>query len=303
MKTVSCPVCQSQNHSVLCGHAVDRMHGFPGEFSYVRCNECAHGYLNPRLGSDLLKSFYPDDYGPHRRLKSEPTKRKFSLFYLSPVKRTEQYLEKYIGKDSRVLDVGCGRGDFLADLRSQTGCQCRGVDFSPNAVEVAGDVHGLEVFCGQLVDAPLLDESFDLITMWWYLEHDPHPADTLRMCNKLLKPNGLLIFGVPNYRSFNAKMFGSRWYHLDAPRHVSLFSPKSIRALVEETGFMLQRLEWDRSTWGLLGSLQYAFMANGHKAPFRIPDMLLFRLLSFPLTLLLSFLKCSDIVTVYCRKK
>ena len=303
VKFTNCPVCLSSSYRVLYRNAVDRMHGLPGIFKYVRCDKCEHVYLNPRPESHILGSFYPIDYGPHTPLPATSVRRTIAPFSLSPVKRTERFLEKHIEKNSSVLDIGCGRGDFLANLRYKTGCQCKGIDFSANAVRIARDIYDLEVFCGQLVDAPYLDKSFDVITMWWYLEHDPRPIDTLLKCKKFLKPNGLLVFGVPNYRSFNAKLFSTRWYHLDAPRHLSIFSPKSIRVLMKKTGFMINNIDWDRSTWGLLGSFQYALMGRSYNVPFRIQEIFLCRLLSFPLTLLLSSLRLSDIVTIYCRKK
>lgn len=303
VKFTNCPVCLSSIYRVLYCNTVDRMHGLSGIFKYVICDKCEHMYLNPRPESHVLNSYYPIDYGPHTPLTATSVRRSIAPFSLSPVKRTERFLEKHIEKNSSVLDIGCGRGDFLAKLRCKTGCQCKGVDFSPNAVRIARGVYDLDVFCGQLVDAPYLDKSFDVITMWWYLEHDSHPLDTLLKCNKLLKPNGLLIFGVPNYRSFNAKLFSTRWYHMDAPRHVSIFSLKSIRVLMRKTGFLINNVEWDRSTWGVLGSLQYLIWGRSYNVPFRIQDFFLCRLFSLPLTLLLSILKFSDIVTVYCRKK
>lgn len=301
MEFVNCPVCLSCDHKVLY-HAVDRMHGLSGVFRYVRCNKCGHIFLNPRLETQVIKNYYPSDYGPHQALTASSKETPISR-YLSPQKRMESFLRKHITEATSILDVGCGRGDFLGNLRKETGCQCYGIDFSPNAVKTAKELYGLAVFCGQLSDAPYPDRYFDLITMWWYLEHDPYPLKTLLKCKELLRENGWLVFGVPNSRSFNAKLFRTRWFHLDAPRHLSIFSPKSIKSMMEYTGFLIDHLEWDRSAWGLVGSLQYLAWGKGYDVPFNIPESLFFRSLCFPLTVSLSLLRLSDIVTVYARPK
>lgn len=303
MKNTKCPVCTSPGFTILFSNAIDRMHGYPGIFSYVRCDTCGHVWLNPRPKSNDMNSYYPDDYRLHMPLGGKPKRPATTPFSLSPVTRAEKLLERLITKDSIVLDVGCGRGDFLAKLRDKTGCRSYGIDFSANAVKTAKECYDLDLFCGQLKDAPYLDKTFDLITMWWYLEHDPYPLKTLTKCRKLLKEDGWAIFGVPNYASLNAKLFKTKWYHLDPPRHLSIFSPNSAKTIVEKAGFVLDHVDWDKSTWGTLGTLQYAIFGRGYDVPFRIPDCFMFRLLSFPMTILLSMLRFSDVITIYARVK
>ena len=201
------------------------------------------------------------------------------------------------------MDVGCGRGDFLAELKRKTGCRCYGVDFSINATTAAKELYGLEVFHGQLIDAPYPRRCFDIITMWWYLEHNHHPLATLSRCRQFLKKDGWLVFGVPNSRSFNAKLFGTKWFHLDAPRHLSIFSPKSIRTITDRSGFLIDHIEQDRSTWGLVGSIRYVLRGFGCETRLNSSQEFLLRFLSLPITLSLSILRLSDVITVYVRNK
>jgi len=222
--------------------------------------------------------------------------------YLSPAKRAAAFLKGRITEDSSVLDIGCGRGDFLYRLKNDTGCRCYGVDFIPKAARQAKEEYGIDVFLGRIQDAPYPQKMFNLITMWWYLEHDPYPLKTISRSKELLRDDGWLVFAVPNYRSLNAALFGKSWFHLDAPRHLSIFSPGSIKHLLDKAGFRIHRVDWDRSTWGLVGSMQYLLWGRGYDAPFNITEKILFRLLSLPASLSASLLKLSDTVTVYARK-
>jgi hypothetical protein len=64
----------------------------------------------------------------------------------------------------------------------------------------------------------------DAITLWQVLEHLPHPFQLLEVASDRLKPGGTLIVAMPNPDSFQSRMLGAKWAHLDAPRHVVLIS-------------------------------------------------------------------------------
>lgn len=64
-REVICDLCGSSNRKFLFD-ARDRLHGFEGTFSYVRCSECGLVYMSPRVLPDDVGEFYPPDYGPHQ---------------------------------------------------------------------------------------------------------------------------------------------------------------------------------------------------------------------------------------------
>ena len=291
-----CPVCGAFHHDVVC-FARDRMHGLPGVFRYVRCRECGHVHLNPRPPADVISGYYPIDYGPHQ---ATLPKQSILSWFLSPERRVQRFFRNIVTPDMKVLDVGCGRGDFLARLREIAHCSVYGVDFSPTAVSVARAMHGLDVFEGRLEEVPYSDGFFDVVSMWWYLEHDPSPVACLAACRRLLKPNGWLVVAVPNSASIPARVFRDKWFHLDAPRHMGIFCPESIRAIMRRTGFEICRVEYDRSTWGIIHSFEY-FMRDrwGREGGFR--RTFLARAICVPVTVLLAALRLSDNITVYAR--
>jgi SAM-dependent methyltransferase len=83
------------------------------------------------------------------------------------------------------------------------------------------------------------DCYFNVITLWDVLEHLPDPKAALKKCHKLLVPDGLLIFSIPNLKSFDRYLFGQIWIGWDAPRHFNMFSEVTIKRLFELTGFEL----------------------------------------------------------------
>jgi SAM-dependent methyltransferase len=162
--------------------------------------------------------------------------------------------------------------------------------------------YGLDVIVGEIFDDRLQPASFDLITMWSVLEHVPDPLAVVARCRSLLRPGGVLAFYVPNFRSVNAALFRNRWYHMDAPRHLSIFSPRSARRLLDSAGMELMRIDYDRSVWGILGCLQYSVWPAG-RALFSIPDSRLFRVFCLPASFTMGLFGVSDTITVYAESR
>jgi 2-polyprenyl-3-methyl-5-hydroxy-6-metoxy-1,4-benzoquinol methylase len=146
--------------------------------------------------------------------------------------------------ETRLLDVGCSSGAFLAMVRRQ-GMEAEGVELSPQAAQTARDA-GFKVFTGMLEDARFPDASFDAITLIELIEHLRDPLALLAECRRILRPGGMLMATTPNGESWTARAMGGRWevFSLRAMGgHVSFFNPRSLGLLAERTGFELARLE------------------------------------------------------------
>ena len=145
------------------------------------------------------------------------------------------------GDRGRLLDVGCGNGRFLAQMR-KLGWEVVGVEPDPEAVRIAKERFGLEVFQGTLEEAGFPDNSFDAITMNHVIEHVPDPIRLLAECRRVLKPGGKLVVVTPNIWSLGRRLFGEHWRGWEVPRHLFLFSPKSLRTCAERAGLVVQNL-------------------------------------------------------------
>jgi SAM-dependent methyltransferase len=133
------------------------------------------------------------------------------------------------------LDFGCGSDRFLNYARTR-GWNTIGVDFSPNAIlQVQKSGHQGHLISPHVWDE-IDDESIDLVRMNHVLEHLYHPADVLRSLQRKMRKGGQLHIATPNNRSITFRIFRSYWFGAD-PRHVVLFSSKSLTLWIERLGF------------------------------------------------------------------
>ena len=253
-----CCVCGTKDSEHFCVTR-DRLHGVPGDFQYVRCRRCGVIYQNPQVVPEDVHHLYPEDYAPW---DSPPgiavlPKWKRALRDSFTITGLPSFVQQRLNRESQLLDVGCGNGKFMARIAADhPECKVEGIDFSIRAAESAKDA-GFEVHVGTLPEVAARLPKYDVITMWWYLEHLHEPEEALRICARLLNPGGYLCCGVPNERSVCRLIFGGRWYHLDPPRHFWIFSPWSLSQLMDRAGLSTTYVKQDYSPWGILGSLQY----------------------------------------------
>ena len=76
------------------------------------------------------------------------------------------------------------------------------------------------------------------------VEHLPQPKETFREIQRILKPKGIVYLTVPNTRSLVFWLFRENWYALEAPRHVISYSPTTLKALADATGFKVARINF-----------------------------------------------------------
>ena len=137
---------------------------------------------------------------------------------------------------SRLLDVGCGDGEFLARME-QLGWDVEGIDPSEDAVRLARS-RGVSVRLGTLGQAADLPRSsFDAVTFRLVLEHLPDPAAGLTAAREALKPGGLVWIASPSLEAEAHRRFGPDWILLEAPRHAVMFTPSSLAGLLGSLGF------------------------------------------------------------------
>jgi 2-polyprenyl-3-methyl-5-hydroxy-6-metoxy-1,4-benzoquinol methylase len=138
-----------------------------------------------------------------------------------------------IPESASVLDVGCGRGAFLAKVRSPSRL---GIELNKSAAAFAR-ARGITVAENLIQDH---EGTYDYVTAFQVLEHIADPVPFLRSCLKVLKPGGSLIIAVPNNDAF------IRFAELplnQPPHHVGLWSPQSLGALETLLPMRLESIE------------------------------------------------------------
>lgn len=138
----------------------------------------------------------------------------------------------------RVLEVGCGAGALLRRLRD-LGWAVEGQDVDPNAASIADD--SIRVHLGELNALALPSESYDAVVMSHVIEHVHYPVELLRECHRLAKPGGVLVITTQNVDSYGHSIFRDSWIGLDPPRHLHVFSIKSLMNTVDSAGWIKQR--------------------------------------------------------------
>jgi SAM-dependent methyltransferase len=141
---------------------------------------------------------------------------------------------------SRVLEIGAGDGKLVAAMR-EAGLDARGIDPSPAACEAARRL-GVDVANVGIDEADVTADSEDAVVIWHALEHFDDPAAALARAHGWLHPGGTIVIAVPNLDSVQARIGGDRWFHQDVPRHRTHLTPVGATALLERTGYRVERI-------------------------------------------------------------
>ncbi len=263
---------------VLYHNLCDQRHDVPGRYGMLRCPRCGLVWLSPRPRPDELRRCYPRDYAAyHQPPAAVPCWRPaggardaMRALILSEVLgytkfRRESWWAPILGHllarvpsmrtratfgwqelcppyqpGGTLLDIGCGAGTYLSRVR-ELGWEVVGVDLSPQAAQTAREAYGIAVHVGTLEEAKFPDGSFAVVTMTHLIEHVPDPLALLRECYRILQPGGRLIVTTPNFSGMASRLFGQDWFGLEPPRHLSLFTPSTLRRCTELAGFLVAR--------------------------------------------------------------
>lgn len=274
-RPAACPVCEHDGLAPAYRGLEDRLFGAAGSWNFDRCGRCGSLLLVPRPIAADLRVVYTDHYSRRKpaaagvppsswrhRLShyltrgflsasfgyhSETTVAQRTLgFVLNVLPRRREAIRlnalqlPYV-PHGRLLDIGCGLGDVLAQM-TQLGWLAEGIDTDPNVVGQAR-ARGLQVQLATLEGQGYADGTFDAVSAKHVLEHVAEPVAFLTECRRVVKPGGRVVIFTPNLESLAHRVFGRHWLGLDAPRHLVLFTESSLRLAAERAGLAIERLE------------------------------------------------------------
>jgi SAM-dependent methyltransferase len=231
-----CPMCGSERFTTA-------FEEHP--YSVRRCSDCGFGWVTPRLRETALADMYTDDsywrsqspktLGYHDYRADEP-------LYLDTFRRRLAYVLRDGPRSGTALDVGCAAG-FCLQVMRELGFEAHGVEVSETIARHAIEHFGFDtVHVGTLESSPVPEASVDLLTMWDVVEHVVDPRSLLRKAHALLRPDGLLVLETQNIDSAFARLLGPRWHHYKHAEHIYHFTPATVRSLLEETGFEVDKV-------------------------------------------------------------
>lgn len=251
----ACPLCGQRDEHLLLEAADPNPCSRPAlRFAVVRCRACTLVYTNPRPDPSCIGRFYPTDYRPHRRPRKMRHVGKPSVVARwSGRACPERDGDLPWAGSGRLLDFGCGGGSYLKRMADH-GWQVTGLDAAVGAVRQIQEELGLRALVGTLPHPDLAPASFDVVTMWHSIEHVHDPLAILRAAWDVLVPGGKLVVACPNVESWAFRAFGPAWFGLDLPRHLTHFSPHTLRTALTAAGFQVDSVrpirhsDWLRSS-------------------------------------------------------
>jgi len=244
----ACLVCGSGDHRTL--YDLQQVSGLPHQV--VRCHSCGLVFLDPLPKDEEVEARYLDPNYPLSAYFKHMAAGYEHKAEVEPYEKGLELAECLLDGRGRVLDIGCSTGVFL-DLARKRGWETVGVEISSYFVAYARNTFGLKVYQGRLRDQSFKPESFDLITMWDFLEHVRDPLGYLKEAYRLLRKGGLVLVLTPNERSLLKKAtFLShratlgRWRYAVGVvydlHHLYYFSDRALKQLLARAGFKVLRL-------------------------------------------------------------
>lgn len=207
--------------------------GADGEFAWHRCPQCGLHFLSPRPALEHIADYYPAHYAAYRSAIDRERWTFMRWKRRQNLQPSVAAVSDFFTQPGRLLDVGCATGNYLAEMHSR-GWSVSGVEIQAEAAAYAREELGLDVFTGDLLQAPFTPAAFDAVTLWDVLEHTHDPLAILRVVRRLLRPGGIVAFSIPDLRSSDAEQFGKYWIGFDAPRHLYLFEDQTISLLLQQ---------------------------------------------------------------------
>jgi 2-polyprenyl-3-methyl-5-hydroxy-6-metoxy-1,4-benzoquinol methylase len=304
---------------IICGKSTwkrlyeshDRLYNVKGAFYTVQCRACGLIRTEPQLKGAELNKYYPSTRYYSYITSSKPgifgRLRSYLISHLNKPTLVSRLVEIVIRvpampsvASGKILDIGCGSGDTLALLQS-VGWECYGLDIDRDAIHIAHERGITNASFGSYEAMEKYpDNFFDVIRLYHVIEHLPDPPDCLRIARRKLKTGGEIIIGTPNIGSLIASIAKQYWYNLDCPRHLYLFTPKTLGRLIRDAGYTRQYVTFC-SAGGWIGSIQYK-LEQGLSKDIDLINRPLLVMLFYPLEWLLDKMGLGDVFVIRGQK-
>jgi len=243
-----CPICKTSIN--LISYSAKEMYlGSNKFFEYLHCQKC-YSFFIEQIPEDL-----DEYYGNYHSFKEKKKKSKWKRSLEKTIKRSilskniflpfaklfiNRFSDGYkiktlsrvkLNRNSKILDVGSGGGDFIKTLHYLGYSNALGID--PYLKKDIHFTNGGKVLKTSLFD---IDGKFDVITFHHAFEHMLDPIQTAKQIKKLLALNGIAIIRMPNINSYSFRFFRGCWQGIHPPFHICLPSDKGMERLFKPLG-------------------------------------------------------------------
>jgi SAM-dependent methyltransferase len=216
------------------------------------CGTCGYVQVRDVPSQDDLRVIYGAQYFEKSKYRNDEAN------YREQQRRMRFLQSAGLSDCARVLDFGCGTGDFIAQARQRFNVY--GADVSKEAIDKARNTYpdlSDQFFVTDLAGhLPEDVRDLDAVVAWDVIEHLEQPIALLKSLTGRLKPGGVLAISTPNIGAWFARASGARWPFMTPPEHLGFFSPGSIGLAFDQVGVRLDR--WmSKGKWVNFGFLVY----------------------------------------------
>jgi SAM-dependent methyltransferase len=220
---------------IFCNKRIDNVAIVENGYTGLKCYECSLIFISPRPDAEEVIETYADTHAASdadTQFQFDKVQRLGAALTISRIKKYRQ--------GGSVLELGPGGGFFLEAAKKE-GYEPFGIELNP--IEARWIREGLHIPCE---NEPLSGESFggkqfDIIYHRNVLSHLHDPIRTFRALDRALKSNGILVFETGNIADVSKKYY-KFFYQFSYPDHLFFFGEKSLRLLLERTGFKCIRI-------------------------------------------------------------
>lgn len=232
--------------------AENRLYG-----ALLRCPSCGFVFADMALSEDEVRRIYGASYfegGEYADYLADKP-----VLQQNFARRIET-LVRY-APAGRLFEIGSAYGFFLELALERW--QAAGIDISEEAVDHARNHLGLDVRCGEFLEADLGHAAYDVFCMWDTIEHLREPDRYIAKIGGHLRPGGCLALTTGDIGSWSARVQGRRWRLIHPPTHLSYFSIPTLTRLLGCCGFEVVHVSHPGFCRGLAAMLRPALARLG----------------------------------------
>lgn len=227
MQEVACLLCNNSGHPVVISQD-----GFTGK----NCEQCEVIYISPRPDRQQVADIYGHTQA-HIAAQSHVTDSWFKQLH---ARHTLRILQRYMPSGD-LLEIGAGGGFFLAQAQ-RVGFTPYAIELNPVQAQFMAEQFGIPCERQPLSRQSFGNRLFDAIYHCDVISHFFDPVEDFKIMHGKLKAGGIVMFETGNIAEVDQRHFG-KFPSFQYPDHLFFFGERSIRTILELTGFELRLIQ------------------------------------------------------------
>lgn len=244
----------------LCGDSESNVLAHNNEARVVICKQCSLAFLSPRLSRDGYARFYREYFQDSRRSLATLDEAIQRLLRKGAYQNKMPIVEAFHGAiqtGDKGLEIGGGWGTLAKAFENVIGCSIEVVEPSPLAVRVAREYYGLTAYMGDgetFMRDSIGNKRYDFVLLIHVFEHVLDPNIFLESVKKTLKPNGKLLFALPDLSRPDEP--SDKYFHIE---HCYYYTPTTIELMLRKHEFKVCSVMQDANDMKIIAEYRDEF--------------------------------------------